>query len=234
MLRTASCDLWYFVSPELNIEHVQADQIRTSFFRRRKALPSLWLMVAGFLALPCAAEALKIAHPGAARAASSQEEGLRIPDVWVTDQDGRRVRFYTDLIKGKAAVINFFYTSCEASCLMQREDIVKLQRMVGPHALGKINFVSITLDPSGDSPGRLKAWSKRLKARPGWTLVTGRQQDIDALLLAFIGYKPRKEQHGQSPVFVAGDDATGRWKQVSALDPIEDIASHILKVMSGY
>jgi len=43
---------------------------------------------------------------------------MRIPDVEVIDQYGKRMRFYTDLVKGKVVVINFIYTTCTYICSM--------------------------------------------------------------------------------------------------------------------
>ena len=42
--------------------------------------------------------------------------GINIPDVELLDQDGRKVRFYTDLVKGKVVAINFIFTTCTTIC----------------------------------------------------------------------------------------------------------------------
>src|SRR5215218_4463616 len=44
---------------------------------------------------------------------------VKIPDLVLLDQDGRKVRFYSDLIKDKVIVLSFFYTSCTYICTMQ-------------------------------------------------------------------------------------------------------------------
>ena len=36
----------------------------------------------------------------------------RLPNVWLTTDDGRKVRFYDDLVRGKIVAINFFYSAC--------------------------------------------------------------------------------------------------------------------------
>ena len=33
-------------------------------------------------------------------------------DVELIDQDGRKLRFYTDVLKGKVVAINTFFTTC--------------------------------------------------------------------------------------------------------------------------
>ena len=44
---------------------------------------------------------------------------LTIPDVEVLDQEGRKQKFYTDLVKGKTVVINFVFTRLRGSCATQ-------------------------------------------------------------------------------------------------------------------
>ena len=36
----------------------------------------------------------------------------RFPNVWLTTHEGRKVRFYDDLVQNKIVAINFFYTAC--------------------------------------------------------------------------------------------------------------------------
>src|SRR5207253_10881774 len=38
------------------------------------------------------------------------------PNTLLTDQDGRQLRFFDDLIKDKVVVINCIFTSCTDSC----------------------------------------------------------------------------------------------------------------------
>lgn len=38
----------------------------------------------------------------------------RFPDVELTTHEGKTVRFYEDLVKGKIVAINFFYVACES------------------------------------------------------------------------------------------------------------------------
>ena len=45
----------------------------------------------------------------------TQPRGLysdKFPDTALVDQDGNKHKFYSDLIKDRMAVIQFFYTSC--------------------------------------------------------------------------------------------------------------------------
>jgi len=48
---------------------------------------------------------------------SEPQKGLwqgHFPNVTLITQDNKEVRFYKDLIKGKLALINFMYTTCDS------------------------------------------------------------------------------------------------------------------------
>ncbi|MET0645875.1 MAG: hypothetical protein ABW208_04590, partial [Pyrinomonadaceae bacterium] len=59
---------------------------------------------------------LDTGRPGVTEAEGAR---LSIPEVEVLDQDGRRVRFYTDLFQGRVVVVNVFFTSCTLVCPIQ-------------------------------------------------------------------------------------------------------------------
>src|SRR5947207_1702490 len=48
--------------------------------------------------------------------ASYGSSKMTIPDVELLDQDGRKVRFYTDLVKGKVVAVQFIFTTCTTIC----------------------------------------------------------------------------------------------------------------------
>src|SRR5579859_2891626 len=53
------------------------------------------------------------------------------PNVLLTTQDGRTVRFYDDLIKGKIVAINFIYAHCEFSCPLETARLSQVQQLLG-------------------------------------------------------------------------------------------------------
>jgi protein SCO1/2 len=93
-------------------------------------------------------------------------------------QDNKAVRFYSDLIKGKKAIINFFYTSCEQFCPTSMACLAKVQHELGDR-LGRDTFMySFTLKPDEDTPAKLKDYAKAIGAKPGWTFLTGSEYDL--------------------------------------------------------
>lgn len=143
---------------------------------------------------------------------------VKIPDLDVQDQDGRKIRFYSDLIKDKVVVLSFFYTSCTYSCTMQGKTFSKLQSLLGDRLGESVFLISVTIDPARDDVARLKSWGKRYDVRAGWTLVTGKEAELNKLLVPFTGNRAGSEMH--MPSTFVGNAKTGVWTSASGVfDP---------------
>jgi protein SCO1/2 len=99
----------------------------------------------------------------------------------VTTQEGRTLRFYDDVMKGKILLINFFYTDCDAICPLMTENLVQLQELLGSRVGDEIRMVSITLQPEHDTPEVMAAYAKTYGVGPGWMFLTGKKDDIELL-----------------------------------------------------
>lgn len=139
-----------------------------------------------------------------------------IPDVAALDQNGKPLRFYSDLIKGKAVMLNFVFTSCTYVCPMQGANFSKLQAALGDRLGKDVSLISVSIDPLTDTPQRLKSWGARFGARPGWTLVTGSKAEMDRLLRALTGDPSGVSEH--SAVVLIGNYDRGVWVRADGLD----------------
>ena len=142
---------------------------------------------------------------------AQQASRVVVPDETVVDQDGKPVKFYSELVQNKVVVISLSYTTCEAICSMQGQNLAKLQERLADQLGKDVHIISISLDPERDSPERLKAWGKKFGVRAGWKLVTGGKQEIDRIIKAFTGGPPEKEEHSLSLTLHIGNDSTGKW-----------------------
>ncbi|HEX8336317.1 MAG TPA: SCO family protein [Pyrinomonadaceae bacterium] len=137
---------------------------------------------------------------------------MSIPDVELLDQDGRKVHFYSDLVRGKVVVINFIFTTCTTVCPPLGATFARVQREVAGR---DVHLISISVDPVTDTPERLKAWGAKFKAGPGWTLVTGAKPQVDELLRALSASAARREDH--TPTVLIGNEAAGQWTRAYGL-----------------
>jgi protein SCO1/2 len=117
------------------------------------------------------------------------------PNVTLTTHEGKKVKFYDDLLKNKIVLINFMYVKCEGICPGVTANLVKVQKLLGSR-LGKDIFMySITLKPEEDTPQKLAAYARAYKVGPGWQFLTGDPKDVELLRqkLGFIDRDPVRD-----------------------------------------
>jgi cytochrome oxidase Cu insertion factor (SCO1/SenC/PrrC family) len=153
-----------------------------------------------------------------AKAASDSAKPAQIPDTVVYDQDGKKLRFYSDLVKGKTVAINFIFTTCTTICPPLTATFRKLQQELGERKMNDVQLISISVDPMTDVPERLKAYSAKFNAGPGWTFVTGNKQEVDLLLKSLGASVGNKNDH--SPMVLVGNEGAGYWTRTYGLAPV--------------
>ena len=142
-------------------------------------------------------------------------------DVELIDQDGQKLRFYTDVLKNKVVVINTFFTTCTSICPPMNRNFEKMQDALGDR-LGKEAFlVSISVDPETDTPTRLKDYGRRFHARPGWLFLTGKKENVDWALYKLGQYVEAKGDH--TSIFIIGNEPKGLWKKAFGLAKADEL-----------
>lgn len=142
-------------------------------------------------------------------------------DVELTDQDGRKVRFYSDVLKGKTVVVNAFFTTCTSVCPPMNRNMEKIQAALGDRVGKDVFLVSISVDPETDTPAVIKEYSKKFHAKPGWMFLTGRKENVDWALYKVGQYVEAKDDH--TTVIVIGNEATGLWKKALGMAKPADL-----------
>ncbi len=174
-----------------------------------------WRKTAGVLVLSMAALALI----WNARAAAAGPERSHFPNVELITQDGKKVHFYDDLIKGKIVAIDLIYTTCSYSCPLETARMVQVQKKLGSRVGSDIFFYSISIDPEHDTPEVLRTYMEKFHVGAGWTFLTGKKEDIDFLSKQLGLYSdPSINQDGHLPYLLIGNETTGQWSRSSALD----------------
>jgi protein SCO1 len=163
--------------------------------------------------------------------ASGQVSKMNIPDIEVLDQNGRKIHFYTDLVKGQTVVINFIFTTCTTICPPLGATFARVQKELGDKVGRDVRFISISVDPATDTPERLKAWGAKFHAGDGWTFVTGNKPQVDELLRVLGASSARREDH--SPTVLIGNDAHGAWTRTYGLANTGQLVQIINDMMAG-
>ena len=142
-------------------------------------------------------------------------------DTVLLNQDGKEVRLYTDLLKGKIVIMDFIYTRCVGPCPILSSTFVKIQERLGERLGKDVFLISFSVDPDYDTPARMKEYAERFRARPGWTFVTGSRQNMEAALRRLGQWVESPEQH--QTLYILGNEATGLWKKAFGLAKPEDL-----------
>ena len=143
----------------------------------------------------------------------------------VIAHDGRRFRFYDDLIKDKIVVINFIYTSCANICPLTTARLAEVKERLGDAVGRDIFFYSITLDPVTDGPELLAKYAETYNAGPGWLFLTGKPDDID-LIRHRLGERSRSLGEHRNDVML-GNGRTGDWGRDSLFSDIDQLTKTI-------
>ena len=150
---------------------------------------------------------------------------MEIPDSQLLDQNGKQVKFYSDLIKGKVVVVHFFFTECAYVCPMQGRSLSRLKNRLGERLGRDVFFISVSKDPKNDTPEKLSKWGRQYGVSSGWTLVTGEQEVIKKLLWDFTGDETGQGMH--ESMVIIGNDRTGVWTTTDGLLLPEDLVKVI-------
>jgi protein SCO1/2 len=150
-------------------------------------------------------------HAGPTPGATPQGKAIEVEllDLALVDQDGRKVRFKSDVIGDRLVIIDTFYTSCDLICPILSALFVNLQHRLGSRLGRDVVLVSISVDPGTDIPVRIKKYAKRHGAKPGWIFLTGGKRSIDRVLRGIGAYVRDYTQH--APAILVGDGRHGGW-----------------------
>lgn len=139
------------------------------------------LTLVGMAPLAAATASASVTAAGGATEAREKIRRRYFPDVTLFTQDNQKVRFYQDLVKDKIVLLNFFYAHCEGICPAVTRNLASVQKLLGSRMGRDIFINSITLKPEEDTPAVLKEYASAHGIKPGWTLLTGKPDDVELL-----------------------------------------------------
>ena len=152
--------------------------------------------------------------PSAAPVASREDRARNyFTDTVLYDQDGRAVRFYSDVLQGNVVVVNFIFTRCTDACPLLTRRMNAVRRDLGDRFGREVRFVSISVDPEFDTPGELRRFAQMQEASySGWTWLTGKKEDVDRVLgkLGEVVASPGDHSTG----FLAANVRNGHWTRL--------------------
>ena len=150
--------------------------------------------------------------------------GDEVPDVALVDETGatRRLSEW----RGRTLALTFIYTRCPLPdfCPLMDRHFADVQQLVMDDAAlrGQVQLLSISFDPSYDTPAVLATHMKKVGADPSiWSFLTGDESDVESLAAA-LGVSVMRE--GSDPASVVHNLRTavidGRGRLVKTINGI--------------
>jgi protein SCO1/2 len=146
---------------------------------------------------------------------------LSVPDIEVVNQEGQHLRFNSHVVDGRIAIVTGFFTTCSSMCPITQEKLSQVAKLLGPRLGKDVVIVSVSVDAENDTPARMKDWGEKFHIGPGWTLLSGKRAEVDALLKSLGLFVELRQRH-QSALMV-GSTATG-WVRISSWTSSEKLA----------
>ncbi len=164
---------------------------------------------------------------------ATRKQSDQFSNILLYTQHGEPVRFYDDLIKDKAVMINLMFTTCPEICPINTARLVTVHELFEKWMGRDITILSLSIDPEIDTPGRLLRYWEVFGSKPGWLFLTGDYEEIDLLRheLGVYDLDPvidaDKTQH--SGIITFGNDRTNRWSALPILMDVRQLAGTILR-----
>jgi protein SCO1 len=174
-------------------------------------------------------------RPTPAEAATFTSRGASyFTDARLTTHEGKQVRFYTDLLKGKRVLINFVFVGCTDVCDSVTQNLTAVQELLGDRVGREIFMYSISLQPEFDTPEVLNDYARRFDIGPGWSFLTGAAAEVEMLRqrLGYADIDPVLDadifQH--AAMLRIGEERLDRWAMSAALLQPESLVQAINRV----
>ncbi len=149
------------------------------------------------------------------------QERLSLPRMELIDQNAQP----RDLTEGAIVVINFNYTLCGSICPMGNDVMAQVDDMIERVGETPVKLLSITIDPTRDTPLLLNEAAATFEASAKWSWLTGDPHDIASLLQAVDADVVNIELH--DPIFLVGDAERGIFYRSLSLPTADQIVERI-------
>jgi len=162
-------------------------------------------------------------EPANMQANKAASASAKLFDVELTNQEGKKARFKSDVIGDRIVVLDNIYTNCTTICPILTTIMTNVHHRLGDRAGKEVALVSLSVDPGTDTPQRLNAYARRHKAV--WNLWTGPKANMDQVLKGLGIYTPEYNDHPSS--ILVGDGKTGEWTRFYGFASPEQIVKKV-------
>jgi len=183
------------------------------------------------------------ANPSAMPGAVMAKSGDEVPNFTLRNQHDHEIRIHN--YRGKALLLTFIYTRCPVPeyCTLMSNNFAQVDRELGqdPELYAKTHLLSISIDPSYDTPKVLRSYGAAHTERyqnetfAHWEFATGTSEEVKDIAQFFgLTYFPEKDQiiHSLRTVIVNPEGKVAKIYSGNEWKP-EEIVSELKRVQSS-
>lgn len=182
------------------------------------------LVIAGGTVIITRPDSVQITRPGAS-------PHINVLNTELLDQNGTSVRFASDIAGDRIMAINFIYTNCTTACPVVSAIFEKLQSQLGKKLQQDVRMVSLSINPTADTPEKLKTHAEHFHTGPEWVWLTGEKTRVNTLLKGLGVYNTDYTNH--IPVILIGDPIRKVWTRFNGLTSPEVLAAKIDEMLAA-
>lgn len=161
--------------------------------------------------------------------AGSPKGSVFMLDLKWKNEASQEVRI--DRFKGRWVIVSMMYTSCQSSCPMIVQKLLKLEKQLKSENK-KAEFLLVTFDPDRDTPAHLKRYREKNSLNEAvWNFWSGSEADTRKLSMA-LGIKYAKDPETDefmhdNKVVLLGPDGVSR----SRIENLNDDPAELLRTV---
>lgn len=169
--------------------------------------------------------------PEPLRLSGTELGGQEAPDFTLTDAlTGDTVTLSSH--RGNVVALAFLYTRCPDVCPLTAAQFRAAQKQLGPDA-ARVRFVAVSVDPDGDTPAAVRAFSEARDLKD-WRYLIGSRAALQAVWAAYgVGaFDQGMTVSHNDAIYVI--DAKGRERELLHSDiALEDLVADLRAVLKG-
>lgn len=153
-------------------------------------------------------------------------------DAVLTDQDGNRHRFWSDLLAEDVVLVNVVFSRCPSACPLATQHLRQVRRLLGDRFGREVRFLSFSVDPDHDTPEAMKAFARAQGAdEPGWRFLVADRETMAGVLGRLGQWSDDAASH--STLMIAGNARRAHWLKLRPGLPPERIVADLERLLEG-
>ena len=115
---------------------------------------------------------------------------------------------------------------CQGACPLMTKNLTYIRDMMGGEVGKSVHFVSISIDPTRDTPAAMKEFAQTHDAdHAGWTWITGNPDNLAAIVKKLGSYTDDPEAH--TTQMLAANVRTAHWTKIAPNVPPQGVVERL-------